>query len=253
MPFAYTSKPTTAKAGEFVLVPSKTWIDDAFIKGGDTQTFIYYAATMVEPGPLESKIKTLPGETVAVPNGFVVPIRAGEKAKPGELVLTWWQSGSGMERSIVVAGGSETAPKALHLDLSVDTASSPGMKEDTLKAGSFHKLGQGLEPGISLACKESSGHSHWITTGVEGETILAIGFAGKMRTFAKTACTVVPPNGKHAVGSAVAVPNLGMYAKGTVDKVDAAKGRAYVKINSAGTEKVVAAALPDVSSVLAGM
>ncbi len=252
MPFDFASGPTTAKAGDYVLVPSKNWIDDAFTKGGDKQTFIYYAAKMVEPGPLESKVKSLSGTEFSAPNGFIVPLRSGQRARPGDVVLTWWQTGSGMQRSIVV-GGSADEPKALYLDMDYDNPSGSAKKEDALKRDSFHVLGGVLEPGVSVACKDGAAYKHWIVTAVAPTKLLVIGWAGSMRAFPRASCTPIPPSAKLAAGRDVAVPYIGSFYKGKVDRVDARVGRAFVKFTWGGKEKTEAFGIQNVAAPLPGL
>lgn len=252
MPFDFASTATTAKAGDFVLVPSKNWIDDAFVKGGDKQTFIYYAAEMVEPGPLESKVKSLSGSTFTAPNGFIIAIKSGQKAKPGDVVLTWWQSGSGLQRSIVT-GGSADAPTALHLDLDLDNPAKVAQKEDTLKPNSFHKLGTSLEPGLTLACKDGAKYGKWIAASINGDKILGLGFGGSMKVFPKAQCTAISPQGTWAPGKDVAVPYIGSFQKAKVDKVDAKGGRVFSKFNWGNKDQNVGVGIQDVGPLLPGM
>lgn len=252
MPFDFASTATTAKAGDFVLVPSRNWIDEAFVKGGDKQTFIYYAATMLEPGPLESKVKSLSGTTFTAPNGFILPIKSGQKTKPGEVVLTWWQSGSGLQRSIVT-GGTPDAPTVLHLDMDLDNPAKIAQKEDTLKPNSFHKLGATLEPGLTIACTDGGKQKRWIATSINGDKILALGFAGSMKVFPKSTCTAVSPLGTWAAGKDVAVPYMGTFQKAKVDKVDAKAGRVFSKFNWGNKDQNVGVGIQDVAPLLPGM
>ena len=252
MPFDFASTATTAKAGDFVLVPSPNWIDEAFVKGGEKQTFIYYAATMVEPGPLDSKVKSLSGQTFTAPNGFIIAIKPGQKAKPGDIVLTWWQSGSGLERSIVT-GGSAESPTALHLDMDLDNPAKIAQKEDTLKPNTFHKLGTTLEPGITLACKDGSKYTRWIAASINGEKILGLGFGGSMKVLPKAQCTVVSPQGTWSPSKDVAVPYMSTFQKAKVDKVDAKAGRVFAKFNWGNKDQNIGVGIQDVSPVLPGM
>lgn len=253
MPFAdFASSATTAKAGDYVLVPSGNWIEDAFTKGADSQTFIYYAATMVEPGPLESKVKNLAGTTFSAPNGFILPIKPAQKTKVGEIVLTWWQSGSGMERSIVT-GGTPDAPVVLHLDQDLDNPAKIAQKEDTLKPNSFHKLGSALEPGVTLACKDGTKYGKWVATSINGDKVLAIGFGGAMKVFVKAACTALSPQGSYTPGKDIAVPYIGSFQKAKVDRYDAKVGRVFAKLTWGGKEQTVGVGVQDVGPLLPGL
>jgi hypothetical protein len=252
VPFDYPATATTAKANDWVLAPPKGWIDGGFEKGGERQTFIFYGGRMLSPGAVESKIKTLPGDEMTIPNAMIVAIKSGQKAKVGDVVLTWWQSGSGMQRSIVV-GGSDTAPVVRHLDMDLENPSGSAKKDDTLKPDTFHKLAGGLEPGTSVAAKDGSKQIHAIITSVSGDKVLTIGFAGKMKVYKKSDVTPIPIAAKVKPGAAVFVPHLGAYQKGKVDKVDEKICRVFTTITFGGKDKTIAVACTDVATSLPGM
>nr|HMS40030.1 hypothetical protein [Pyrinomonadaceae bacterium] len=110
---------TTAKAGEIVLVPSYNWLQEANVKGADKTTMIWYQQTMVTPGAEMSDVKFM-SDTKKVPNAYIVAIPPGGTAKKGDIVLTWWQSGSGMKRAIVVDDATPTEPVVRYLDIEYD-------------------------------------------------------------------------------------------------------------------------------------
>ena len=41
------------------------------------------------------------GEKREVPNALIIPLKKQQKAKKGDILLTWWQGGSGLQRAIV--------------------------------------------------------------------------------------------------------------------------------------------------------
>src|ERR1700741_707495 len=53
----FPSGATTAKAGEFVLIPSYNWLMDGTTKGNDQTTYIYYSSKMSEPADGNSKVE----------------------------------------------------------------------------------------------------------------------------------------------------------------------------------------------------
>lgn len=77
---------------------------------------IWYNTSIEKVGAEKSTVKKF-GEAVEIPNALLVPIAKGQKAKKGDILLTWWQSGSGMERAIVVDDSNPTSPTAVYLDL----------------------------------------------------------------------------------------------------------------------------------------
>ena len=239
-PFDYPIVETTAKNGDYVIAPSRNWIDDAFEKGADKVTFIYYGAWMVEPGPGESKIKTLPGSEAIIPNSMLIPIRSGETAEKGDIILTTWQSGSGMERAIVV-GGTTTEPEVLYLDMDYDNPAGIAQKKDTLKPNTFHKLSGGkLEVGGVVAVKKDNGdYIRVIATNITGDKVLTIGFAGKMAVYKKANCYTLPIRPDLKKGDKVFIPFVGTFQEATVEKVNKDIGRVFTK-NSWGNKAAIA-------------
>lgn len=246
-PFHLGAVATTAQPGDFVLCPPREWIDKALgrDKPGE-QTFIFFGAHMVAPGPAQSRVKSLPGKEMMVPNSLIVPIRKGQTAAPGDIVLTAWQSGSGMERAIVVPGGTPERPQVRYLDIALDNPSGAGQQVDTCKPDTFHKLSGPWQPGTSVAAKQSFGYRHFKIIHVKGDRVLGLGFSGKLALLAKDDCTPVPVKPEVAVDGTVWVPHLGAYTAGEVKKVDAAIGRVFVEIEFAGKQTEVAAPIVDV-------
>ena len=77
---------------------------------------IWYTQEMVEPGEEMSEIKFM-SEQKKVPNAYIVPIPAGQTAKKGDILLTWWQCGSGLQRAYVTDAADPKAPTVRYLDL----------------------------------------------------------------------------------------------------------------------------------------
>jgi hypothetical protein len=237
VPFEMPNGATTAKAGQFVLAPSRNAIDEALEIGGDKQTFIYYGAHMKEPGPTSSVIATLSGRVLTIPNLLILPLGEKQNAKPGDVVLTAWASGSGLQRAIVVEGGAPEKPKVRYLDMTLDNPSGWGEKEDSLPEGSFHVLTKPGELGTSLACKDGSRVLRWILVARAGDKLLGLGFAGKMKVLDEKVCDAVPIAPKVKPGDAVRVPVLGAFVAGKVSKVDAKIGRVWVKYQIGGDDR----------------
>lgn len=254
IPFDFPTVALSAKPGDFVLAPSRHFVDDAFNRGADQQTFIFYAANVVEPGAAESKLKTLAGKDETIPNSLIIPIKKGEKAKPGDVVLTWWQSGSGMQRSIVVAGGTDTEPKVRHLDLDLENPGGAALRDDPLKPDSFQKIDGDWAPGRTVAAKEpGGGYKYGIITTVAGDKVLAVGFAGRMKVYNKADLVQLPVAPAVKQGDTVFVPYLGTFYRGTVEKVDAPVGRVYTKFAFGSQTRTSGIPLPNVATSLPGM
>ena len=250
VPFDFPTVAAKAKQGDFVLAPSKGWIEEAFEKGAEKQPFIFYGAWMQEPGAKESKLKTLPGQPVTIPNALIIPVGGGETAKPGDVVLTAWASGSGMQRAIVVAGTSPTAPTVRYLDLDLESPSGWGKKEDTLKENTFHVLHKPGEPGTTVACKEGAKTTRWVVVNEAEDKLLGVGFAGKMQVHSKKACKALPIVPKVTAGDSVWVPVIGVYTEAKVSKVDSAIGRVWAKHDFGGKDTDEAFAFTNVAPSL---
>jgi hypothetical protein len=247
MPFGFPSvQTTTAKVGDYVLCPPREWIDKAL--ADPSETLIYYTSTMLEPGELESKVRSLVGDEMSIPNGMLIPIPSGERAEPGDIVLTWWQSGSGMQRSIVVPGGTPEAPSVLHLDIDYDNPSGAGKNVDTLRANSFHKLAAEWELGTAVACKGDGGYKHGIITALQGDKVLAHGFAGGMKVYDKATCVPLPVRPQLKTGDTVWFESFGGFSEGVVKNVDSKIGRAFVEFDFAGEKRQEAVPFGNISA-----
>jgi hypothetical protein len=235
VPFEFPAVKARSKQGDFVLAPSKGWIEEAFAKGADKQPFIFYGAWMLEPGEKASVLRTLPGQRVTIPNAMIIPVGTGESAKTGDIVLTAWASGSGMQRAIVV-GGAPAEPSVRYLDLELDSPSGWGKKEDTLKPNTFHVLTKAGEPGTTVACKEGERHTRFVIVTEADGKLLGVGFAGKMKVLPRATCKNVPIAPKVKVGDTVFVPVIGAFTEAKVTKVDEKIGRVWVKHEFGGQD-----------------
>lgn len=235
---------TTAKAGEYVLAVPRTWVDQSF-ENPTGATFIYYAAKMVTPGTNESQVESLPGETMTIPNALIIPLGSGAKANKGDIVLTWWQSGSGMNRAIVV-GGTPTEPEVLYLDQEYNTADTA----EKLMPNSFVKLTAADQAGATIACKTSgeTDFTRYQLVNSSSDRVLLLGWAGKMAAMKKSDCANVPLTPSAKAGDSVYFPSYGRFTLGTVTKVDSAIGRVTVKYQFAGQDEEVMVPFGDVTS-----
>ena len=235
VPFEFPTIATSAKQNDFVLAPSKGWIEEAFEKGADKQPFIFYGAWMLKPGEKESVVRTLPGQRVTIPNAMIIRVGGGESAKTGDILLTAWSSGSGMQRAIVV-GGSAKQPSVRYLDLELDSPSGWGKKEDTLQENTFHVLTKPGEPGTTVACKEGERVTRFVIVNEAGGKLLGVGFAGKMKVLPRASCKNVPIAPQTKPGDTVWVPVIGAYTEAKVTKVDEKIGRIWVKHEFGGKD-----------------
>ncbi len=216
---------TDAAVGDFVLAPSREFFDKAVTDGIEGATFIYYGATMVEPGDVESKVKSLAGTEFTIPNSLIVHIEPKQTAKPGDIVLGHWESGSGLQRAIVIDGGTETEPKVKYLDMDPEGI---GKDPDSWKADRFMVLEAG-RVGVSIGCKKDSSVDHGTLVALTGKKLLMLGFAGKLTAHPIEECQPLDPKATFAVGDKVQAPFVSSFSDGEVTKIDAANGRVMIK------------------------
>jgi len=248
IPFAgFPTVSTTARADEVVLAPSYNWIQDAATKGPEQVTFIWYHQKMIAPGEVESEVEFLSPGKVKIPNAYIVPIPAGQTVKASDIVLTWWQSGSGMNRAIVVEAADPTQPVVRYLDIDYDNpAKSPdgkttiGQMDEKLKPNSFVRLTSPWEPGTVIAVNDGASRKPVHIIRVAGEKILALGSTGTLKVYDKANATPVPIRPNVKAGDKVQAPKYGAYAEATVTKVDARNGRVFVKFGTDPAEKAIA-------------
>ncbi|MFT4600831.1 MAG: hypothetical protein ACI857_001008 [Arenicella sp.] len=225
---------TIAAAGDYVLTPSITWQQDATSGDAESQTFIFYNANMSAPGGEMSTVDfTFDGE-VDIPNYMIVPIKSGQTAKNGDIVLTWWQTGSGMQRAIVVDDSNPAEPIVNYIDLDWDNPAQDdgvgiGQATYQIKPNSFHVLTSEWAPGTTVAVKDGASYKAATIISVKGDKVLTCGFAGKMKMHSKSDCTALPVNPNVKVGDMVQAPWVGTFKNVKVEKVDAKMGRVWTE------------------------
>ena len=247
IPFDFPQVPTTAQVGSYVLAPPRSWIDAALEKGAGKQAFIYYGGWMRAPGPWASEIETLTQQRSVIPNALVIAISKGQKASPGKLVLTSWASGTGMQRAIVMPGGSAESPKVRYLDMSLEHPTGWGEREDQLPKDTFMTLEQTGAVGASAACREGDHRMRYIITARSGDRLLGYGFAGKIAAFALGDCELLPLDPELREDRVVYAPVQGRYTKVKIRRVEASVGRAWARYKSDQEDQVAAFALLDIA------
>ncbi len=237
---------TIAKAGEVVLVPSYNWLQEANINGADKTTMIWYSQKMSAPGADMSEVEFM-SDKKKVPNAYIVAIPAGAKAKKGDIVLTWWQSGSGMQRAIVVDDANPSEPTVRYLDLDYDNPAKAkdgkttiGQMDEQLKPNTFAVINAPLSPGTSVAVQDGDKMKHAVVIRVAEGKVFVREFAGKINVYDRARCTGVPVVPAVKEGDKVKGVWVGSFENGTVTKVDARNGRVFISFDVDKKEKAVA-------------
>jgi hypothetical protein len=237
-PFDFPTVKIQAEPGEVVLTPSYKMYQNS-VNGKDplTATYIYYDAKMSAVGDIESEIDFMFDGKQKVANSLLIVIPKGATAKKGDIVLTWWQTGSGMQRAIVVDDKNPAEPVVRYLDLGYDNPAKDsksgkgiGQTDYPLKPNTFTVLKSEWQVGNKLAVKDKNWG--WVTAqivSIGGDKVLTIGFAGKMGSYPKSDCIPMPLNPNVKVGDKVKTAFTSAFVDGEVMKVDAAIGRVLVK------------------------
>ena len=235
---------TTAKKDEYVLSVNKLMYD-RYAKAPDKEGVIFYAYKVIEPGATTTKFKT-PASDDSAPNLLVIPIPAGGKAKAGDVVLTWWQSGSGMKRAIVVDAKDPKQPVVRYLDIDYDNpATGPdrktpiGQMDEQLKPDTFVKLDKPFQPGSTVAC---GGKQVENVIRVSGDKVLLSGFAGHLVVRPKAECVAMPQQPKKLkVGQKIQAKWVSSIKPATITKIDPKIGRVWVKYDGMGDRETALA------------
>lgn len=228
LPFTYPAAPTTARAGDRVLAPPQRWVKNALAAGTPSQSFVYFAARMVSPGPEASVIEVAGGALEALPNALLIALPPGERAQVGDLLLTAWASGTGMQRAIVVEGGTPEAPHVAYLDLDYDHPSGAGKRTESLPPGTFRPLTEAGAVGTSLECDEGGRRVHHVVVHRADPHLLGLGFGGRLRPLESARCRPIPLRPRIEAGTLL-VPVLGVLTPARARHLEAEIGRVFVR------------------------
>ena len=240
-PFGFPSRPLGVSAGDVVLAPSHAALEQAFELGPDSQTFVYYAAVVEEPGPLETRLRYPTHERRTLPNAVIVPLGRGALARPGDVLLTTQNVGSGLVRAIAV-GGEPGAPSVRYLEPSFQKEQLAGRDAApaALPRDTFRVLREPGEAGTTLACSDGSNQSAVIALKLADERRLVLGFGGRLSVVPASACVPLPLVPAVESGQTVRFPLLLQLGQGQVQSVDTASGRVWIRSEFAGEVRDVA-------------
>lgn len=216
-------KNINAKVGDYVLA-----IGNEFLQNPDGAK-VFYAAKLMEKGEYESKIQWLNKDEEIVPNAVIVPIRGEETAEPGDIVLTWWQSGSGMQRAYVT-GGAPERPEVMYLDIDYFNPSGAGKKKEILKPNTFHKLNDN-DIGSAAACLNRGERVLVRVVNKTEDKVLGSLTDNSLMSFDKEDCVFIPNKVEVEPGDLAFVPVDGTITAVMVKKVEQSIGRIFVEYN----------------------
>ena len=197
------------------------------------ETYIFYSTTVKSVGETTSMVSDF-GSSVEMPNALIIPLPAGQQAQKGDIILTWWQSGSGMERAIVTDASKPDAPKVDYLDLSYKddgTGFANEHADEQIKPNTFSVLKDGeWQPGAQIVVTGDGSYEAGVLISCTDDKVLLKGFAGKIAVFKKSACKVVPLKQNLKVGDEVYAIFTSSYKAGyKIKKIDEKIGRVWVE------------------------
>ncbi len=222
---------TTAKAGEIVLTIDESKITE-IAGGAKDPTAIYQNLVMVTPGELESEVEDSFKKKYKVANAYIIAIPKGQKAKVGDVVLTWWQSGGGMMRGYVTDAANPAEPTVRYLGMSPRED-----KSDKLKPDSFIVVNSEWAPGAPVLSKDANGTEFAYVLRVNGDKVLISGFARKLRLRAKADLTPISYKPGFKVGDEVKASFMSSFDPATVVAIDAKTGKVTVKRKTGDEQK----------------
>lgn len=197
------------------------------------ETFIFYSATLGEVGETKSKVRSF-GNDIEMPNSLIIPLPEGQTAKKGDIILTWWQTGSGMQRAIVTDASDPTAPKVDYLDLNYKDDGKGFANEhanEQIKPNTFVVLKDGeWQPGAQIVVTGNDSYEVGTLVSSTDDKVLLKCFAGKIQVFDKADCIVLPLHQNLKPGDEVRAIFTSYLKDGyKVKKVDEKIGRVWVE------------------------
>ena len=222
---------TTAKAGDIVLTVDEKKIAEIAAEPKDP-TAIFQNRVMVTPGEFESEVEDSFKTKYKVPNAYIIAVPKGQKAKNGDVVLTWWQSGGGMMRGYVTDAGNGTEPTVRYLGMSPRED-----KSDKLKPDSFIVVNNEWAPGAPVLSKDANGTEFAYVLRVNGDKVLLSGFARKLRLRSKTDLTPISYKPAFKVGDEVKAAFFSSFDPATVVAIDEKAGKVTVKRKTGDEQK----------------
>jgi hypothetical protein len=236
---------TTAKAGDYVLAPSYNWIKDAADKGAETTSFIWYLQKMSQPDKDNSELQFL-SERRKIPNAYIIAIPPRQSAKKGDVVLTWWQTGSGMQRAIVVDDTEPTRPIVRYLDIAFDNPAKArdgvttiGKMDEKITPDSFVKL-KNWDPGTTVAVQQGANQRYARVIRVVGNQVLVLE-GSNLKVHPKANCQSLPLVPTVSPGERVKAPRYGQnFVAASVLSIDGRNGRVFVKFDGDQESQAIA-------------
>lgn len=243
-----------AEPGQTILTCQGSYFDK--MESGEDlmkSVLIWYTRTMEQVGPEKSDIGRT--DKKLVPNALIIPLKKGQKAKKGDVLLTWWQSGSGLDRAVVIDASNPAEPVAVYLDRywrddPEDAKNKELAKGEQLKPSSFNVLKDGeWQPGVTVAYRDGGEWKKGIVMNISGDKVLLQVFSSHLFATTKDRCKIIPFKEKIKKGDKVWATFVDGFRDGYVVKVINEKvGRVWVQRE--GRTNMECKAIDEVTKVL---
>lgn len=195
----------------------------------------YTNFVVTEVGAFESKVKRVSEATI--PNALLMPMPKGEQVEVGDVLITWWQSGGGMNSAIVV-GGTPSTPVVRYLTLpdNIDAAK----QEHTLGPETFSKLDTPFELGSNVAFSAKGKWTMGTIVSASGGKLLVLPWGNKLQVVSQSSAKPIPgvPE-KLKKGKVVWVDKYGTMGPAKVLKIDKKLGKVTVQLEFMSKAKEV--------------
>lgn len=205
---------TSLKEGQWYLTCKSGYESNAGKADLSKEILIYYAYQFKE-----MKDGLVDG---VMPSSMCIPLPEKQKAKKGDILLTWWQRGSGMSHAVVVDDSNPLTPKVNYLK---------NVGGEELKPNSFIVLKSGkMMSGAPVAYKGD--HDKWRTgtvINIADGKVLIYAFGSKLKTAKLEDCKVIPLKPDYKVGDSVMSTFVDSFEDGyTVKEINLETGKVKV-------------------------
>ncbi len=222
---------TLYHSGNYVLAPSRKFVEDYTKSKDSANVLVLYPQILEKLGPEKSLVEYY-DTVLAVNDEFLIPLPDGQPAHKGDFVVTWWQSGTGMQRAYIIEATDSLHPYARYVDFDWFGQDGYDTLVERLNRNTFRVITKPLDPGSSIAVKKGTLYNFYKVISSFKDSIVAVDWSGKLAYFRKDS---VLPNAVHKqleIGQQVWIPVFGVYTRGFVKNVDS--GMADVVINFLG-------------------
>ncbi len=240
-----------AEIGQWALAVNSTY--NTYVKEGKSLEDAVLSIDRCTIEKMGDKVSTVAQyeQTRELPNSLIIPIPKGQKAKLGDVVLTWSTIGSTAKRGIVTDASNPEKPKICYLDYEyMDDGKGLANKYANveLEPNSFVVIKSGdWVPGAPVVFSQKGSWKYGFIINCTKNKVLISGFVSKISCVERSQCKLIPFDSDIKVGDDVSAKFVTSLESGyTVKKVDKKIGRVWVERNGATS-------VPSIIEVMKGL